>query len=309
MYLDHFNLREEPFRLTPDPKFLYLSKMHSKARTYLDFAICNRDGFAVITGEIGSGKTTVLNSVISTLPDDVILAKIHQTQLDESELLHSILYEFEIETNDKIKVNHINLLNNYLLSQYKNNKKVLLVIDEAQNLSATALEELRLLSGLEIDNAKLINIILVGQPNLREKLDSCELEQLTQRIRLRYHLKALQEDELKDYILHRLRQAGANDLSLFNKDVFPLIYRYTGGIPRLINVLCDTSLIVAYADNLQSVTLSVVKEAIKELQWVTYRRRKEKMRQKSMESNKTNNNKTKKDAHASIPLDIDLANY
>ena len=306
MYTAFFKLNEDPFRLNPDPKFLYLSKMHARAKTYLDFAVWNRDGFVVITGEIGSGKTTVLNRVLTVLNRDVNIAKIHQTQLDENQLLHSILYEFGLKTKETGKVNLINILNNYLISQNQKNQKVLLVIDEAQNLSAKGLEELRLLSGLETDSTKLINIILVGQPELRDMLDSSELEQLAQRIRLRFHLKPLPKEEIKDYILYRLKQAGSKNQELFEDEVFPYIYRYTGGIPRLINVLCDTALIVAYADNLSVVSVPVIKEAIKELQWVTYRRRKEKMRNELSEQNNRKSKNLYEESVDSTPLEVDL---
>jgi len=306
MYTAFFKLNEDPFRLNPDPKFLYLSKMHARAKTYLDFAVWNRDGFVVITGEIGSGKTTVLNSVLTVLNRDVNIAKIHQTQLDENQLLHSILYEYGLKTKETGKVNLINILNNYLISQNQKNQKVLLVIDEAQNLSAKGLEELRLLSGLETDSTKLINIILVGQPELRDMLDSSELEQLAQRIRLRFHLKPLPKEEIKDYILYRLKQAGSKNQELFEDEVFSYIYRYTGGIPRLINVLCDTALIVAYADNLRVISVPVLKEAIKELQWVTYKRRKEKMRKELTIQNHLKSKNLYEESVDSTPLEVDL---
>ena len=307
MYTVFFELNDNPFSLNPDPKYLYLSKLHARARTYLEFAVWNRDGFFVITGEIGSGKTTVLNSVLNSIGSDVTTAKIHQTQLDENELLHSIVYGFGLEAKETGKVNLINILNNYLITQYQQNQKVLLVIDEAQNLSVKALEELRLLSGLEKDNTKLLNIILVGQPELRDKLDSSDLEQLAQRIRLRFHLKPLPKEEVKQYILYRLEMAGLTDKELFADEVFPYIQRYTGGVPRLINVLCDTALIVAYADNLDVITVPVIKQSIKELQWVTFKRRKEKMQKKQLEQNHQRSDNLNKKPVNSKKSDINLA--
>jgi len=306
--MEYFNLVDEPFRLTPDPRYVYLSRMHSKAKSYLDFAIWNRDGFVVMTGDIGSGKTTILNTVISNVDNDVVVAKIHQTQLDERQLLQAVLLELGINFNSDDKVTLLNNLNKYLIEQYKANKKVLLVIDEAQNLSIRALEELRLLSGLETFEAKLINIIIVGQPELRIMLESRELEQLSQRVRLRYHLKSLSKAETQGYIYHRLQIAGSSQNILFAEELMPYIYKYTGGVPRLINILCDTALICAYADEKKVVSLDTIKAAIGELNWVTYRRRQERLQHISR-SKKRKGDTSARAAKAaeSLPLDIDLA--
>ncbi len=307
MYLEHFQFQEEPFRLTPNPHYLYLSNKHAKAKTYLDFAIWNRDGFAVITGEIGSGKTTVLNKVLSEVDEDVIVCKIHHTLLNEIELLKAVLMNLGIRFEGHDKVEMINSLTEFLLEQYLEGRRVLLVIDEAQNLSPKALEELRLMSGLEYEYEKLINIILVGQPDLKILLESKPLEQLTQRIRLKFHLRALTEEETAAYIRHRLETAGARDLDIFPNDLMPILYRYTGGIPRLINILCDTALIIAFAEGRKHVDRDILKEAIKELQWVTYKRRKAKLRkprQAQRQRHETNPHLGKFDG---LPLDIDLA--
>ena len=302
MYLEHFQLREEPFRLTPNPHYLYLSNKHAKAKTYLDFAIWNRDGFAVITGEIGSGKTTVLNKVLEDVDEDVIVCKIHHTLLNEIELIKAVLLNLGIQMDGNDKVEMINVLTEFLLEQYLEGRRVLLVIDEAQNL-----RELRLMSGLEYEYEKLINIILVGQPELKILLESKPLEQLTQRIRLKFHLRPLTEEETVEYIHYRLETAGAADTDIFPMELMPIIYRYTGGIPRLINILCDTALIIAFAEGKTKIDREILKEAIKELQWVTYKRRKAKLRKPREEQRRKHETSPHLGKFDGLPLDIDLA--
>ena len=273
MYLEHYQLKELPFQLTPDPGFLYPSKMHSRAKAYMDYAIWNRDGFVVITGEIGAGKTTIVQKFLSELDQSVVAAKIFQTQLNENEFLRAVLSEFGIKPSSDNKVDIMNTLNAFLLECYARNKQLVLIVDEAQNLTYNVLEEIRMLSGLETRKEKILHVILVGQPELREKLDTPEMAQLLQRVRLRFHLKALSETETRDYIVHRLRVAGAKNLSIFADNTYPVIYQYTGGIPRLINTLCDTAMTCAYADGLTRVTTSVLKTAIEELQWQPFSKR------------------------------------
>lgn len=267
MYLDHFHLKEHPYQLTPDSDFLYLSKAHARAKAYMDYAIWNRDGFVVITGEVGAGKTTLIQKFISDLDKDVLTAKIFQTQLTEEEFLQAVLSEFDLHPHPNGKVAMLGMLNNFLLENFRKSRQVVLIVDEAQNLSLSVLEEIRLLSGLETRKEKLLHIILVGQPELKEKIESPELAQLLQRVRLRFHLRGLSEAETRGYILHRLRIAGARRFHLFADNTIPVIYQYTGGIPRLINTLCDTALTCAYADDLRVVSTAVIKEAIDELQW------------------------------------------
>ncbi len=273
MYLEHFQLKEFPYQLTPDSDFLYLSKAHSRAKAYMDYAIWNRDGFVVITGEVGTGKTTLIQKFISDLDKNVLMAKIFQTQLTEEQFLQAVLNEFELRPLHTGKVELLDMLNNFLLENFRQSRQVVLIVDEAQNLSLSVLEEIRLLSGLETRKEKLLHIILVGQPELKEKIESPELSQLLQRVRLRFHLRGLSEVETREYILHRLRVAGARRLSIFADNAIPIIYQYTGGIPRLINTLCDTALTCAYADELRTVTTAVIKVAIDELQWQPFSRR------------------------------------
>ncbi|MEM9209465.1 MAG: AAA family ATPase, partial [Pseudomonadota bacterium] len=233
-YLEHFNLTEQPFRLTPDPDFVYWSKQHARAKAYMESTIWLADGFVIITGEIGSGKTTLLQSFLAELSDDVVYAVVSQTQLETNEFLQAVLTEFGFKPFDKSKVELLDMLNMYLIEQYSNGKKVVLIIDEAQNLDAKVLEEIRLLSGIETHKEKVLRIILAGQPELRETLESDSLKQLVQRVRLRFHLGPLDRREQREYIDHRLSIAGHEGDALFDEETMDIIHRYTGGVPRLI---------------------------------------------------------------------------
>jgi len=266
-YVGHFNLQEQPFRLTPDPEFLYWSKQHARAKAYMESTIWLADGFVVITGEIGSGKTTLLQSFLAELDDDVVYAVVSQTQLTPTQFLQAVLTEFGFKPFNKRKVELLDMLNMFLIEQYSNGKKVVLVVDEAQNLTHKVLEEIRLISGIETHKEKVLRIILAGQPELRDTLDSAGMKQLIQRVRLRFHLGPLDRREMLEYIEHRLSVAGAEDKRLFGDDTFEIIHRYSGGVPRLINTLCDTSLLCAFADDKESVGLDDVKSAIDELNW------------------------------------------
>jgi general secretion pathway protein A len=267
MYLEHFKLTDLPFRLSPDPAYLYPSPIHSRAKAYMESTVWFTDGFVVITGEIGSGKTTLIETFLRELDQNVVVAQINQTQISPIEFLQTLLAQFGFSPFKMRKAELLATLNAFLIEQYANGRKVLLIVDEAQNLSLKVLEEVRLLSGVETTREKVLRIILAGQPELNEKLDSPELVQLRQRVRLRFHLSALSEDNAGDYVRHRLRIAGAGDRELFAPETFQLIHRYTGGIPRLINTLCDTSLLAAYASDHPSVGLDDVNAAIAELQW------------------------------------------
>src|SRR6187549_1694977 len=247
MYLEHFNLKELPFRLSPDPAFLYPSQIHSRAKAYMESTIWFTDGFVVITGEIGSGKTTLIETFLKELEKDVVVAQINQTQVTAIEFLQSVLVQFGFSPFKMKKAELLATLIEFLVEQYANGRRVLLIVDEAQNLSNKVLEEIRLLSGVETTKEKVLRIILAGQPELNDKLDSPELVQLVQRIRLRFHLTALTPEETQAYILHRLEVAGAHGRQLFAADTLPVIYRYTGGVPRLINTLCDTALMIAFS--------------------------------------------------------------
>ena len=266
-YLKHFKLSEQPFRLTPDPEFLYWSKQHARAKAYMESTIWLADGFVVITGEIGSGKTTLLQSFLSELDDDVIYAVVSQTQLSPTEFLQAVLTEFGFKPFDKQKVELLDMLNMFLIEQYSSGKKVVLIIDEAQNLSKKVLEEVRMISGIETHKEKVLRIILAGQPELKDKLDSKRLKQLVQRVRLRFHIGPLDRTEMREYIERRLQVAGRKKGKLFADDSFEVVYRYSGGVPRLINTLCDTALLCAFADKKKMVDATDISAAVEELNW------------------------------------------
>jgi general secretion pathway protein A len=270
MYLEPFKLRELPFRLSPDPHFLYLSKQHARAKAYMESTIWFTDGFVVITGEIGSGKTTLIESFLKEVPADVVVAQINQTQVTPIDFLQAVLAQFGFSPFKMRKAELITTLNNFLVEQYAAGRRVLLIVDEAQNLSMRVLEEVRMLSGVETTKEKVLRIILAGQPELNDKLDAPELEQLTQRVRLRFHLQTLSESETRAYIQHRLEVAGAGDRELFAPDTFAEVFRYCGGVPRLINTLCDTAMMAAFTADRDTVTLADVASAVQELQWLDY---------------------------------------
>jgi general secretion pathway protein A len=270
MYLEPFKLKELPFRLSPDPQFLYLSKQHARAKAYMESTIWFTDGFVVISGEIGSGKTTLIESFLKEVPSDVVVAQINQTQVTATDFLQAVLVQFGFSPFKMRKSELLSTLNGFLIEQHAAGRKVLLIVDEAQNLSPRVLEEIRLLSGVETTKEKVLRIILAGQPELNETLNSPRLEQLTQRVRLRFHLATLSETETRAYIEHRLEVAGGGDREIFAANSFHEIYRYTGGVPRLINTLCDTAMMAAYADDRDSVRLADIASAVAELRWPQY---------------------------------------
>ena len=273
MYLEPFKLKELPFRLSPDPQFLYLSKQHARAKAYMESTIWFTDGFVVITGEIGSGKTTLIESFLKEVPSDVVVAQINQTQVTAIDFLQAVLVQFGFSPFKMRKAELISTLNNFLIEQYAAGRRVLLIVDEAQNLSMRVLEEIRMLSGVETTKEKVLRIILAGQPELSDKLDAPELAQLTQRVRLRFHLQTLSESETRGYVQHRLEVAGAGDRELFTADTFAEIFRYCGGVPRLINTLCDTAMMAAFTADRDVVTRADIASAVQELQWRDFQHR------------------------------------
>lgn len=273
MYLDHFGLKQYPFQLVPDPEFLFMGPQHSHAKAYLDYAVYNRDGFVVVTGDVGTGKTTLLHKFLTELDPNVLAAKIFQTQLTATEFLQAVLVEFGLNPFQAHKVELMDMLNTFLVDRFLEGRQIVLIVDEAQNLSDEALEEIRLLSGLETHKEKILHVILLGQPQLRDRLDSPHMEQFAQRIRLRYHIRALTEAETSDYIRHRLEVAGAGPGRLFDDAVLPMIFQYTGGVPRLINVLSDTALVCGFADGHSGISPGVMESAVKELGWAPFAER------------------------------------
>lgn len=269
MYLDYFGLKEYPFRLNSDPRYLYLSKEHARVKAYIEYAIYIQDSILIITGEIGTGKTTLINDAISNKKRDVIIAKIHQTQLDEIELLKAVLVEFGLTPGESSKFEILEKLTRFIKQQHSRGAKVVLIVDEAQNLTKRVLEEIRLLSDIEHQNEKLLTVILVGQPELNTKLDAPGMEQLLQRVRLRFHITALREDEIKKYIKRRIAVAGGAEI-VFSKGSIALIHRYSGGRPRLINVLCEHALTTAFVEGYKEISTGIINKVVEELKWKTY---------------------------------------
>ena len=274
MYTELFKLKDLPFRLSPDPQFLFLSKNHARAKAYMESTIWFTDGFVIITGEIGSGKTTLIETFLRELQKDVVVAQINQTQVSALEFLQAMLVQFGFSPFKMKKAELLTTLNDFLVEQFAAGRKVLLIVDEAQNLSLRVLEEIRLLSGMETTREKVLRIILAGQPELNDKIDSPELVQLAQRVRLRFHLTALSEEDTRAYILHRLEVAGSAGRDIFDETSFPLIFRYTGGVPRLINTLCETAMMAAFTADRDRVVPEDVQSAIDELQWPDFEARK-----------------------------------
>jgi len=270
MYLELFKLHELPFRLSPDPQFLYLSKQHARAKAYMESTIWFTDGFVVITGEIGAGKTTLIETFLRELQPEVVVAQINQTQLSPTAFLQTILVRFGFTPFDMKKPEVLATLNQFLAEQHASGRKVLLIVDEAQNLSYRVLEEIRMLSGVETTKEIVLRIILLGQPELNDKLNSSDLVQLAQRVRLRFHLTALSAAEAAAYIDHRLEVAGSQGRRIFAEDTYPKIYKYTGGVPRLINTLCDTCMMAAFGRDSDVVKMQDLDAAIGELQWSEY---------------------------------------
>ena len=220
-----------------------------------------------IVGTSGSGKTTLLQSFLAELDEEIVYAVVSQTQLTATQFLQAVLTEFGFKPFNKRKVELLDMLNMFLIEQYSNGRKVVLIVDEAQNLSRKVLEEVRMLSGIETHKEKVLRIILAGQPELKDTLESPSLKQLVQRIRLRFHLGPLDRNELREYIHHRLKVAGNEDPHLIADECFELIHRYSGGVPRLVNTLCDTALLCAFADSKPAVDAADIAAALQELGW------------------------------------------
>lgn len=265
MYEAFFNLKTKPFDLLPNSEFLYLSKSHKRAITYLDYGIREHAGFILLTGEIGSGKTTIIRNLIKKQPDRVVLSKVFNTQVDFDQLIAMVNDDFNLPVQGKDKIALLRDLNDFLIEQYTLGNKPTLIIDEAQNLSSEILEEIRMLSNLETDNAKLLQIILVGQPELRKTLALPGLLQLRQRISINCHLNPLTKLEVEEYILHRLHIAGNRDAVQFSGQAIDSIYKYSRGIPRLINIICDFLMLSAFAEETKEIDEEMVRDIIGDL--------------------------------------------
>ncbi len=266
MYESFYGLREKPFNLTPDPRFLYLSKKHKEAFAHLLYGIRNRSGFVEITGEIGTGKTTICRTLLEQADPDIEIAFIFNPYLSATELLRAANEDFGIKSTAVTKKELLDELNAHLLEQRRQGKNCVLLIDEAQNLSTPVLEQIRLLSNLETDTEKLLQIVLVAQPELRETLVSPELRQLNQRITARYHLKALDYDEMVHYIAHRITKAGGRGKVRFTRKALKEIYKYSHGTPRLINAVCDRALLIGYTQEKKQISAAIIKRSAREIE-------------------------------------------
>ena len=268
MYLPFFNLRESPFNLTPDPRFLFLSSQHEEALSHLLYGIHERKGFIEITGEVGTGKTVLCRALLEQLDDSVSTALIFNSYLTQTELLEVISRDFGIVSQGATGAALIDRLNTYLLSAFSAGRNAVVVIDEAQNLEPTVLEQLRMLSNLETTRGKLLQIVLVGQPELRAKLSLPGMRQLDQRIAVRSHIRELSRAETAEYVMHRLRVAGAsvgdNGIT-FTRRALTLIYQHSAGLPRRINLLCDRALMTAFVHETRCISGAIVRQSVRDL--------------------------------------------
>lgn len=266
MYLDYFGLTELPFSIAPDPRYLYMSERHKEALAHLLFGVGGQGGFVVLTGEVGTGKTTICRCFLSQVPESTDVAFVINPKLSAHELLASICDEFKISYQESASIKVLNdAINRYLLDAHSQGRHTVLVVDEAQNLSVDVLEQLRLLTNLETSEKKLLQIILLGQPELKDMLAQAELRQLSQRVTARYHLNELNGDEVAAYIKCRLAVAGRTR-SLFSAKAIKQISRLSGGIPRLINLIADRALLGAYASHAECIESRHVKQAYREIQ-------------------------------------------
>jgi general secretion pathway protein A len=268
VYLDYYRLREAPFNITPDPRFLFFSEKHQEAFNHLLYGIRERKGFIELTGEVGAGKTTICRKLLEELGPNYKTALILNPCLTGDQLLQAIALEFDLQVFSLDRVFFMQALNHFVLEQANQGNDVVLIIDEAQNLSDELLEQVRMLSNLETDHQKLMQIVLMGQPELRDKLAQPHLRQLRQRITVRYHLSPLTSEETSHYVNHRLTQAGANGHPRFDAAALKLIHKHTGGVPRLINALCDKALLAGFVTQSDLLTKKLVKLAIAELDGV-----------------------------------------
>ncbi|MGQ4807994.1 hypothetical protein NKDENANG_01360 [Candidatus Entotheonellaceae bacterium PAL068K] len=265
MYVRFFNLQEQPFNLTPDPRFLFLSPQHEEALTTLAHGIHERKGFIEITGEVGTGKTLLCRALLDRLDNTVSTALIFNSYLNEIELLQAIVNDFGLTCKETTRKAYIDTLNQYLLQEFAADRNAMVLIDEAQNLEPRVIEQLRMLSNLETERGKLVQVVLVGQPELRDRLSTPQMRQLDQRIALRFHIHSLTRTETQQYITHRLSVAGAPNAVTFTRRALSMIYRHCAGIPRRINLLCDRLLVAAYVRGTRRLTARLVRQSLQDL--------------------------------------------
>jgi len=264
MYEGFYGFREKPFSILPDPAFLYFSRKHSLALDLVEYGMMNQAGFNVITGEIGTGKTTLVRYLLHRLERDVTVGLISNTHRSFGELLQWILFAFKLDHRGKEKVEMFQIFVDFLVEQYAQNRRTLLIVDEAQNMSIDTLEELRMLSNVNADKDQVLQIILVGQAGLRETLRRPELEQFAQRIAVDYHLQPLDRAETHGYIRHRLKVAGANGSLIFDARACDAVFAASRGLPRLINLVCDTALVYGFAAQTRDIGAATIDEVVRD---------------------------------------------
>ncbi len=263
MYEKHFGFREKPFALTPDPSFLYLGKKHSMALTMLEYGVTNDAPIIVISGEIGSGKTTLIRHLLNILQDNTTVGLISNTHKAFGELIQWVAMAFGLPFENKEKVALYGNFVDFLIREYARGKRTVLIVDEAQNMDATTLEELRVISNINADKNLVLQLVLVGQPELRDTLRKPNLEQFAQRISVDYHLDPLDKQETREYIEHRLIKAGGRK-DVISRDAMEVVYQLSVGVPRIINSLCDTALVYAFADGKQKITTKLMQDMVAE---------------------------------------------
>lgn len=266
MYLDFYGLTEPPFDITPNPRFLFYSAKHREAYNHLMYGIRERKGFVQLTGEVGAGKTTLCRAMLEQLDDRYATALILNPVMSANELMKAIAIEFGLLVQGMDRLETLAHINEFLLHQVEQQRETVLIIDEAQDLTEELLEQVRLLSNLETDNRKLLQIVLMGQPELRDRLNSHRLRQLRQRITVRYHLSPLNRHEVQEYVQHRLHLCGGNGTPSFTGPAIWRVYRYSQGIPRLVNAVCDKALLAGYVAQQERIGYSLVGRAMRELE-------------------------------------------
>jgi general secretion pathway protein A len=266
VYSEHYGLLRRPFEMTPDPAFLYLGETHREGLATLVYAVKSGKGFVALTGEVGTGKTTLLHALLGQLDPDTASAFIFNPKLEPLDFFRILFDEYGIEQDCRTKAEYLLALNHFLIERLARNQQTLLIIDEAQTLPSAMLEEVRLLSNLETPTSKLLQIMLVGQPELGEMLARPELRQLRQRIVLRHHLRPFDEKEIEAYVQERLALAGYTGKGIFKAGALRELRRVTGGVPRLINVVCDGALLTGYARGAQTIGAETIREVARDLQ-------------------------------------------
>jgi len=269
MYENFYRLTAKPFSVTPDPRFLFLSESHKEALANLLYGIQERKGFILLTGEVGTGKTTLIHTLLARMEEGTRTAFIFNTRLGPRDFFRYMFEEFGIPGEPRSKSESLIALNHFLIDRLRKQQNTVLIVDEAQNLSPVLLEEIRLLSNLETPTEKLIQILLVGQPELSGKLSLPELRQLRQRISVRYHIQPLSLEETRAYVIERLRIAGNPYDRIFDEAALEAVYRMSGGIPRLVNLVCDAALLAGFARGEKSIDATLVREAVVDLELET----------------------------------------